>query len=223
MQTRFNRLPAGRRLALVALAAIVLIALAALAQRALTQVLAPAPPAATVPEIPTAGTPVDPPRVLRDFTLTDQEGQPMRLSDLRGRLALLFFGYTFCPDVCPTTLVDFAQVKRLLGDRSSQVAFVFVSVDGARDTPPVLKRYVKHFDKDFIGMTGPEDDVRRIGADYGLYFERQPLPGSQAGYSVDHTAVAYLVDREGRMIMLYGYGTPASVIDADLQKLLSGS
>ena len=220
MSTRFNNLPASRRLALVALGAIVLIALAALGQRALTQVMAPAESA---PEIPTAGTPVDPPRVLRDFTLTDLEGQPMRLSDLRGRLALLFFGYTSCPDVCPTTLVDFAQVKRLLGEQSSQVAFVFISVDGTRDTPAVLKRYVKHFDKDFIGMTGPEDDVRRIGADYGLYFERQPLPGSQAGYSVDHTAVAYLVDREGRMIMLYGYGTPASVIDADLQKLLSGS
>lgn len=220
MSTRFNSLPASRRLALVALGAIVLIALAALGQRALTQVVAPAE---SVPEIPTAGTPVDPPRVLRDFTLTDQEGQPMRLSDLRGRLALLFFGYTSCPDVCPTTLVDFAQVKRLLGDQSSQVAFVFISVDGTRDTPAVLKRYVKHFDKDFIGMTGPEDDVRRIGADYGLYFERQPLPGSQTGYSVDHTAVAYLVDREGRMIMLYGYGTPASVIGADLQKLLSGS
>ena len=220
MSTRFNSLPASRRLALVALGAIVLIALAALGQRALTQVVAPAE---SVPEIPTAGTPVDPPRVLRDFTLTDQEGQPMRLSDLRGRLALLFFGYTSCPDVCPTTLVDFAQVKRLLGDQSSQVAFVFISVDGTRDTPAVLKRYVKHFDKDFIGMTGPEDDVRRIGADYGLYFERQPLPGSQTGYSVDHTAVAYLVDREGRMIMLYAYSTPASVISADLRKLLSES
>ena len=220
MSTRFNSLPASRRLALVALGAIVLIALAALGQRALTQVVAPAESA---PEIPTAGTPVDPPRVLRDFTLTDLEGQPMRLSDLRGRLALLFFGYTSCPDVCPTTLVDFAQVKRLLGEQSSQVAFVFISVDGTRDTPAVLKRYVKHFDKDFIGMTGPEDDVRRIGADYGLYFERQPLPGSQAGYSVDHTAVAYLVDREGRMIMLYAYSTPASVISADLRKLLSES
>jgi protein SCO1/2 len=92
--------------------------------------------------LPEHGTPIDPPRPLADFTLPSQDGTPLSLSALHGKYVLLFFGYTHCPDVCPTTLTDFVQVKRALGAAASQVRFVFISVDGERDTPPVLRHFM---------------------------------------------------------------------------------
>src|SRR5258706_2822356 len=101
-----------------------------------------------------AGTVLYPPRQLQDFTLTNQAGKPMKLSDLRGQIALVFFGYTNCPDVCPIVVSNFTQIKAALGDKASKVAFVFISVDGKHDTPEVLTRWLGAFDPTFIGLTG---------------------------------------------------------------------
>jgi protein SCO1/2 len=151
------------------------------------------------------GTVVDPPQELPDFTLTGVDGEPFSLSDLRGRFVLMAFGYTHCPDVCPLTLSEYKIIREALGDQADQVAFVFVSVDGERDTPERLAQY---FDvrgvSDFVtGLTGPESDLRRIGVDYGLYFEKVKDPGTSENYLVTHTAASFLIDREGRLRMIF--------------------
>lgn len=168
----------------------------------------------------TGGMPIDPPRELKDFTLTSHKNTPFSLSDLRGRTALIYFGYTHCPDFCPITMSDFKQVKAALGEDAGQVAFVLISIDGARDTPDVLDAYLKNFDETFIGMTGSEDDIARISVDYELYVERQ-AGGSADDYLLDHQSSIFVVDAQGRLTMVYMHGTEPEVIVEDLRRLLS--
>ncbi len=189
-----------------------------------TACASPAQPAAPESEgrtLPTQGTRVEPPREVADFTLTDQDNQPFHLSDLEGKLVLLYFGYTFCPDICPTSLAEFVHVKHALGDQSDQLVVVMVSVDGQRDTPERLKQYLANFHPDFIGLTGSEQEVRKVGVDYGLFFEKQEVAGTSADYLVDHTAAAYLIDRQRRLRVIYGYGTPPDVISEDVLAMLA--
>jgi protein SCO1/2 len=167
---------------------------------------------------PLPGTLLDPPKEVSDFTLTDQDGQPFRLSDLRGRVALLFFGYTNCPDICPTTLSEFKRVKALLGDDAQRVAFVFVSVDGARDTPERLAAYVRAFDPQFIGLTGDDAALRPIARDFGVFYQRVNYE-SDANYLVDHTASTFVVDQQGRLRLVFPYGTDPSAIVTRLRAL----
>lgn len=169
---------------------------------------------------PTQGTPVDPPRALADWTLTNYTEEPFKLSDLKGKAVLLFFGYTSCPDVCPTTLADLADVKKELADKGDELAVVFVSVDAQRDNPERLGRYVTGFNPDFIGVTGSDEELRAMGKDYGLYFERRNVTGTEAGYLVDHTAAIFLIDADQNMRMIYGFNTPPSVIAKDVSEML---
>lgn len=180
----------------------------------------PAAASVDAPEMPQQGARIEPPRALKDFTLTSNTGTPLSLSDLRGKLVLLYFGYTFCPDICPTTLADFVHVKRNLGEEADQVAFVMISVDGERDTPEVLARYMQAFDPDFIGLQGDAATLRQIGSDYGLYYKKNAVEDTSAGYLVDHTAASYLIDSEGRLAMIYPYGMPSDVISADIREML---
>ncbi len=170
--------------------------------------------------MPTAGTPIEPPRELTDFTMTSAAGDPLSLSDLQGRPVLLYFGYTFCPDVCPTTLADFVRVKRDLGEDADKVAFVFISVDPERDTPEKIANYMRAFDTDFIGLQGDEKTLRRIQFDYGLFYQQSQVQGTSADYLVDHSAAAYLIDQEGRLAVIYAFGTPPEVMSADVRGLL---
>jgi protein SCO1 len=173
-------------------------------------------------DTPTAGTPIDPPKALSDFTLaSSQGGKPLSLSALRGKPLLLYFGYTFCPDACPTTLSEFIRVKKDLGSRGDQLAVLMVSVDPERDTPTVLARYLTAFDPSFIGMTGDDATLRRIGGEYGLFYQRHAAGGSSAGYLMDHSASAYLIDRHGQLRVVYSYGTPHAVIAPDVERLLA--
>ena len=129
-----------------------------------------------------------------DFTLTAHTGQPVSLSDFRGKLVLLYFGYTFCPDVCPTTLVELAKAVNLLGRKAEQVQVVMISVDPARDTPEKLAEYVTHFHPSFLGMTGTPDEIAAVAALYGIFYEKQE--GTEAtGYLVDHTATVTVISR----------------------------
>ncbi len=170
---------------------------------------------------PTQGTRIEPPREVADFTLTSSDSTPIRLSDLSGKPMMLYFGYTFCPDICPTTLAELVRVKRNLGEQGDDVSFVFISVDGERDTPQVIKTYLAAFDEDFIGMTtDDEQTIRKIGVDYGLFFEKRKVEGTSADYLVDHTAATFLLDSEGRLHTIYGYGTPAQVISDDILAML---
>ena len=176
------------------------------------------PPEPTATPLP--GTVLNPPRPLEDFTLTDHTGAPFSLSDLRGRPALVFFGFTNCPDICPTTLGEFKRVKSLLGRDADEVAFVFVSVDPQRDTPERLAEYVGAFDPAFIGLTGDDAALRPIAQEFGVYYQAVPLEGSETAYTVDHTASSFALDREGRLAIVFSYGTLPDAIVQRIRALL---
>jgi protein SCO1/2 len=163
-------------------------------------------------------TTIDPPRQLSDFTLTGKDGQPLSLSDLRGKVTLLAFGYTNCPDVCPVTMGDFERIKTMLDADAADVNFLLVSVDGIRDTPDVMQRYINAFDPDFLGMTGTADDLRRIGGDYGLYFRANAE--QNGNYTVDHTSGIFMIDREGFLRTIFVYGTEPDVVTGYVRELL---
>jgi protein SCO1/2 len=167
------------------------------------------------------GVAIDPPKAMPDFSLTNTDGKPLKLSDLKGKAVLIFFGYTHCPDICPLSLADFRAIKRELGDTARQMNFVMVSVDGSRDTPEVLGCYVKTFDPEFIGLTGTEADVRKIGLNYGVHFEKQKPTGTEAAYLVAHTTYTYLLDAQGRWRMVFPFKTPVESVAADIKQVLS--
>lgn len=152
-------------------------------------------------------------------TLTDQNGQPASLTDFRGKLALVYFGYTFCPDVCPTTLGAVNKALELLGTKADQVQLVMVTVDPERDTTAVLKNYLSNFNPSFVGLTGSPDQIASAATPFGVFYEKHE--GSAAtGYLVDHTASLMVLDREGRLRLVFPYGTTAEDMAADLKQLL---
>ena len=153
-----------------------------------------------------------------DFTLTSADG-PVSLSDYRDKLVLLYFGYTFCPDVCPTTLSDVNRALAQLGDDAADVQLIMVSVDPARDNPEKLAEYVEFFNPTFVGVTGTDEEVRRVATLYSIWYEAHEEEGA-SGYLVDHTATLNVIDREGHLKLLIGYGTGADAIAADLEYML---
>jgi protein SCO1 len=167
-------------------------------------------------------TAVEPPRDLRDFTLTAHTGEPMSLSDLQGQPALLFFGYTHCPDFCPTTLLAYQRIRELLGEQADAANFLFISVDPARDTQQIVASYLRARGvAEFVtGMVGEDAVLQQISADYGLTYGIQPGMELESDYLVDHTVLLYLVDGAGQLVTFYSYGTEPEVIAEDIQKLL---
>ena len=153
-----------------------------------------------------------------DFTLTSANG-PVSLSDYRGKLVVLYFGYTFCPDVCPTTLSDVNKALGQLGNKAEDVQLIMISVDPARDDPAKLAEYVEFFNPTFLGVTGTDDEVRSAATPYGIWYEAHDEEGA-TGYLVDHVATLNVVDREGRLKLVIGYGTGADAIAADLDYML---
>ena len=167
------------------------------------------------------GVGIDPPKQMPDFSLTSSTGKTLKLSDLQGQYVMMFFGYTHCPDICPMSLADFKSVKKALGNDAAKVRFVFISVDGSRDTPEVLNNYVNAFDTDFIGLTGNETDVAKIGINYGVHFEKQKATGTEAAYLVAHTTYSYLLDAKGRWSMVFPFKTPSESVATDIRKVMS--
>lgn len=167
------------------------------------------------------GTALNPPRALTDFRLTNQRGEAAKLSDFQGQMVLLYFGYTHCPDFCPLTLEKFKQVQTLLGDQAADVTFMFITVDGERDTPEALLKYMDvRRVPDFTALTGDEAALRQLGGEFGLFFEKRTDSGSEVNYLVDHTSASFLIDREGRLMKLYSFDITAEIIAEDLQTLL---
>ena len=167
-------------------------------------------------------TRIDPPLELPDFTLTNQDNEPINLSDLTGKLTLITFGFTHCPDVCPITLGEIRTIHAGLDTQADDINFVFISVDGERDTPNVLRDYFELLSvNDFVvGMTGTPDIVREIGTDYGVEFIYNPAD-EQGNYSVDHTAGMFLLDAEGNWIRRYAYATAAPLLIDDIEAVLA--
>lgn len=162
---------------------------------------------------------LDSPMSVPAVTLTDQNGQPASLADYRDKVVLVYFGYTFCPDVCPTTLTEVNKALDLLGNQADQVQMVMISVDPERDTPAVLANHLSNFNPSFVGMTGTPDQIASAAMPFGVFYEKHE--GTAAtGYLVDHTASVMVLDREGRMRLVLPFETPAEDIAADLRQLL---
>ena len=137
------------------------------------------------------------PRDVGDLQMTDQQGKPRRLVDLGGAPALVFFGFTHCPDVCPTTLQKLAMIKATRAREMAGVRVVLISVDGERDTPEVLKEFLKRFDKDFVGLTAPSAEVRELAMKFSAPFFKDPP--KNGAYSIQHSSRVYALDRQGRL------------------------
>jgi protein SCO1 len=152
------------------------------------------------------------------FRLTDQSGQPFSDQDLRGKSFLVFFGYTHCPDICPTTLFDISEVMRKLGHDADRTAAVFITVDPERDTTAVLKDYMTSFDPHLRGLTGDPAAIAAVAKAYRVYYKKVPL--DDGDYSMDHTAIVYLMDQEGRFVSPFNMKRTAEVAAADLRKHL---
>ena len=157
-----------------------------------------------------------------DFALTDTHGTPRTLADFRGKVVVIFFGYTHCPDVCPTTLAELAEAMKRLGADADRVQVLFVTVDPARDTPELLGQYVPAFDKRFLGLRGDADATAATAKAYKIIYQKQPgtTPGS---YSMDHTAATYLYDPQGRIRLYVSYGQGTDVFVHDIRMLLGST
>ena len=154
-----------------------------------------------------------------DFTLTSQFGAQTSLSQFRGKVVLLTFGYTFCPDVCPATLAELTRVHRTLGEDSPRVQTLFITVDPERDSAARLKEYLSSFHPGIIGLTGPLPEISAVALNYGSYFAKQDS-NAAALYLMDHTAFTYLLDQEGVVRHLYHFGDGANLIVKGVRQLL---
>ena len=152
------------------------------------------------------------------WTLTGTNGKPYTLQSFAGKVTLFFFGYTQCPDVCPTTLAELAQVVYLLGDQASRVQIVMITVDPERDTPEVLGAYVSSFDPSFLGLTGTPEQVKLAAGAFKAYYAK--VAQANGGYSMDHSASFYLFDTQGEARVLLNNSASAAVVAHDIEALL---
>jgi len=154
------------------------------------------------------------------FNLPDFDGKPRTLADFKGKVAVVFFGYTQCPDACPTTMAELSGVLKTLGPDASKVQVVFVSVDPSRDTPALLKNYVTNFRPDFLALRGDEAQTKQVVKDFKLIVEKVPgkTPDS---YTIDHTAGTYIFDREGRVRLFASQSLDPALLADDIKALLA--
>jgi protein SCO1/2 len=156
----------------------------------------------------------------RELVLTGHDGKPHALVDFKGKVVVVFFGFTQCPDICPTTLTEMAEVMKQLGPDADRVQVLFVTLDPERDTPELLARYVPTFDPRFLGLFGNEEATRKVAREFKVFYQKVPgiAPGS---YSLDHTAGSYVFDTQGRVRLFVKHGQGPEVLMQDLRKLLS--
>ncbi len=155
----------------------------------------------------------------KDFALIDHNGQTRTLKDFAGKVVVMFFGYVQCPDVCPTSMAELAEVKRLLGKDGERVQGLFVTVDPARDTPEVLKGYMAAFDPNFLALYTTPDKLAVLAKDYKVYYKKVEGP-TPTSYSMDHSAGSYVYDTQGQLRLYNRYGSGAAVLAADIKLLL---
>lgn len=156
-----------------------------------------------------------------DFTLESANG-PVSLKDYRGKLVLVYFGYTFCPDICPTSLASTAGgLKQLKPEEAARVAMIFISVDPERDTPPRLKEYAEFFHPSLVGVTGTPENLAEIAKRYGVFYARQKVETAGGGYVVDHSADTYVVGPDGQLVGKIAHATPPDRVVAEIRKHLN--
>ena len=175
----------------------------------------PAVPAASFKSVDITGA-----DYAKELNLTDTAGQQRSLADFKGKLVVVFFGFTQCPDVCPTTLLELAEVQKLLGADGDKLQGVFVTLDPERDTADVLKAYVGNFGAGFVALRGSLDETRAAAKHFKVFYSK--VPGKVEGsYSLDHTAGAFVFDRTGRVRLFTRYGMGAQALASDLKQLLA--
>ena len=153
------------------------------------------------------------------FSLTDHNGQVRSLKDFAGKIVVVFFGFTQCPDVCPSTMAELAQVKQLLGSEGDKLQAVFITVDPERDTPELLKAYMANFDPTFLALRPTPEQLPQLAKDFKVYYKK--VEGRTAGsYSMDHSAGSYIFDGNGRIRLYNRYGAGAEVLASDIRLLL---
>jgi protein SCO1/2 len=173
---------------------------------------APAPTASNATDITGAD-------FAKTLTLTDHNGKLRSMSDFKGKVVVLFFGFTHCPDVCPTTMSDLKQTMKLLGKKSDEVQVLFVTVDPERDTQEVLAKFVPSFDARFIGLRGSLQETAETLGNFKIFYSK--VPGkNKADYSIDHSAGMYVFDKDGKVRLYVGYGQKPTEIASDISKLL---
>lgn len=165
------------------------------------------------------GSVIEAPTRAADFTLTSSGGRTFRLSEQAGNVVLIYFGYTTCPDVCPTTLSEFKQIRRALGLQAERVRFVMVTVDPERDTPERIAEYTRFFDPGIVGLSGALSELEPVWQNYGVTRIQRDSP-SAAGYLIDHTARIYVIDRRGDLRMTFAFGMSVEDRVQDLRYLL---
>ena len=156
----------------------------------------------------------------RTLSLPDQNGQLRSLADFKGKVVVVFFGYTQCPDVCPATMAELAQIKKAMGKDGERVQGVFVSVDPERDTPEILKAYMASFDGSFVALRGSAEQTKAAAKEFKVFYGK--VPGKTEGsYSVDHTAGSFVFEPQGKVRLFVRYGSGAEPLAADLKALLA--
>lgn len=153
------------------------------------------------------------------LTLTDHTGQRRQLADFKGKVTVVFFGYTHCPDVCPTTMADMKQVMKLLDNRADELQVLFVTLDPERDTQEILAQYVPSFDPRFIGLRGTREETAKVASDFKIFMAKVDNSG-RSGYTIDHSAGLYIYDKIGKIRLYVPYGEKPANIAADIKKLL---
>lgn len=157
----------------------------------------------------------------RDFALNDQDGKQRTLADFKGKAVVVFFGYTHCPDVCPTTLAEMAAAMKELGPDADRVQVIFITLDPERDKPELLKSYVPSFDPRFIALSGDQEATARVAKEFKVFYQK--VPGKSAdSYTMDHTAASYVFDPQGRVRLFVRHGQGPEPIVHDLKALLAG-
>jgi protein SCO1/2 len=164
------------------------------------------------------GTVIEPPKPMPNFTLQSVDG-PVSLSDFRGKIVVLYFGYTSCPDVCPTTLANLRRALNDLGAQADEVQVIFVAVDWQKDTPERVASYLSAFHPDFVGLSGSQEQIDAVTKNFGIFYQINP-PDENGYYTVDHTATTLVLDREGGLILTWPYGLTADEFVEDLKVLV---
>ena len=158
----------------------------------------------------------------KGFELTDHNGTVRHLTDFKGRVVLMFFGYTQCPDVCPTTMTEMAEIKKSLGADGERLQVLFVTVDPERDTPELLKAYMENFEPSFLALRATPEKLVELAQDYKIYYKKA-AGSTPTSYTMDHSAGSYIYDPKGQLRLFTRYGSPKEALTKDLQMLLKGA
>jgi protein SCO1/2 len=174
------------------------------------------------PKVPFANTDITGLDYAKGFSLTDHNGKPRTLADFKGKVVVVFFGYTHCPDVCPTTLSELAGIKKALGSEAERLQVLFITLDPERDTPELMAGFVPAFDSSFLGLWGEQAVIDKVAKDFKVFAQKVPSKDGKS-YTIDHTAGSYVFDDQGRIRLFVRHGQGGDGLQKDLQRLLAGS